>query len=285
MAKTGNRTHRKTLSILLAMIIAAGIGVWFVLPKQPRIKRVILISIDTCRADHLGCYGFDRPTTPRIDAVAEQGILFKNAFAPTPWTLPSHCSMLTGTYPLYHQIHDNYENSLDDSFVTLAEILQENDYATGGVIGSFVLDHRYGIEQGFDFFDDRFGLDEQMRDAYERPGEQVSRRGIEFLNQHQNDPFFLFLHYYDPHIFYEPPEPFAGSFADDLYAGEIAYTDQCIGRVLDHLTELGLEESTLVVIVGDHGESRGEHDEAYHGYFIYQSTIHVPFIIKPGFPR
>ncbi|MFC1783510.1 sulfatase-like hydrolase/transferase [Planctomycetota bacterium] len=277
-----NKIRLLFIFLILLLVIAGGVS-WYLRGRQPPpIRNVILISIDTCRADHLGCYGFDRPTTPRIDAIANQGILFKSAFAPSPWTLPSHCSMLTGTYPLYHQIHDNNENRLDDSLLTLAEILQENDYATGGVIGSLVLDHYYGIEQGFDYFDEEIGRDENMEDAYERRGEEVSRLGIEFLDQHQNEPFFLFLHYFDPHVSYEPPEPFASRYTDDLYAGEIAYTDECIGRVLDHLTELGLEESTLLVIVGDHGESRGEHNESYHGYFIYQSTIHVPFIVKAG---
>ncbi|MFC1783717.1 sulfatase-like hydrolase/transferase, partial [Planctomycetota bacterium] len=246
-------------------------------------RNVILISIDTCRADHLGCYGFDGPITPRIDEIASEGILFEKARTPVPLTLPAHCSMLTGTYPPYHQVHDNYEYELGDFNVTLAEILQKNGYATGAIISSFVLDQQFGIDQGFDNYHDKFAQPAGANEQQERSGEEASRFACEFLTEHQSEPFFLFLHYFDPHYEYEPPEPFATRYEDDLYAGEIAYTDYCIGQVIDQLKKLGLYDSTLIIIVGDHGESLGEHGESEHGYFIYQNTIHVPFVLRaPG---
>ncbi|MFC1783960.1 sulfatase-like hydrolase/transferase, partial [Planctomycetota bacterium] len=250
---------------------------------QSGIRNVILISIDTCRADHLGCYGFDGPITPRIDEIAGEGILFKKAHTPVPLTLPAHCSMLTGTYPPYHQVHDNLGYKLSDSQVTVAEILQEHGYATGAIISSFVLDGQFGIDQGFDSYQDEFEEPIGFGQFTERRGEEASRFACEFLTEHQSEPFFLFLHYFDPHYEYEPPEPFASRYSDDLYAGEIAYTDQCIGQVIDQLKKLGLYDSTLLIIVGDHGEGLGEHGESTHGYYIYQSTIQVPFIVRaPG---
>ena len=283
MAQAENKTHRKTISILLATIIVAGIGVWLVMARQPQIKRVILISIDTCRADHLSCYGFDRATTPQIDAIAGEGILFANAHTPVPLTLPAHCSMLTGTYPIYHKVHANLDYKLGDSHNTLAEILQVQGYDTAAVVSSVVMHHDVGIGQGFDQY---FDGPERTFGAFEQVGQETTRQAIEFLQQQRQQPFFLFLHYFDPHTEYTPPEPYATEYADDLYSGEIAYTDMCIGQVIDQLKSMGLYESTLIIITSDHGESLGEHNESTHGYYIYQSSIHVPLIIRaPGMKR
>ncbi len=272
------------LFVILILILALVGGLsWYLLDQESPIRNVILISIDTCRADHLSCYGFERETTPQIDAIARQGILFKNAQTPVPLTLPAHCSMLTGTYPPYHGVHRNREYQLSDSQVTLAEILREQGYATGGIISSFTLDKMFGTAQGFDIYHDRFGGAAGSDNNLERRGAEASRLACDYLAEHQYEDFFLFLHYFDPHEIYQPPAPFADEYADDLYAGEIAYTDQCVGQVIEQLKKLDLFDSTLIIIVGDHGESLGEHGESTHGYYIYQSTIHVPFIIRaPG---
>jgi tetratricopeptide (TPR) repeat protein len=191
--------------------------------------------------------------------------------------------MMTGTIPPRHGIHDNLNYSLGDSNVTLAEMLQAKGYTTGGIISSYVLEDTFGLNQGFDTYDDEF--DETITDAAgaQRRGGEVSEHAIRWLDENRRDSFFLFLHYYDPHIEYTPPEPFASMFKDNLYAGEIAYADHCIGQVITKLKSLGLYDSTLLIITGDHGEGLGDHVELAHSYYIYQESIHVPLIIKlPG---
>lgn len=250
--------------------------------KQPgqQIERIVLISLDTCRADHLSCYGYSENTTPNIDTLAKEGFLFENVFAQVPMTLPSHCSIMTGTIPPNHGVHSNFQKLSEDS-LTLAEILSEAGYSTGGVAGAYVLDGSFGFAQGFDSYTDGFQKPPPGVHAYaERMADEVSQYGCEWLEKHKDEKFFLFLHYYDPHIPYRPPEPFADQFADNLYAGEIAFTDDCVGQVVEKLKELGLYESTMIVVTGDHGEMLGEHGENTHGYLIYQSAIQVPLIFK-----
>jgi len=277
------KTFIKFRIVILLLVVAICIScVLFFYPfnSSRQIRNILLISIDTCRADYLSCYGYSRKTTPNIDAVAAEGFLFENVISPVPMTLPAHCSMLTGTTPLHHGIHDNIGYKLGPSNITLAEILSENGYKTAAVIGSFVLDSQFGLKQGFDSYYDRFEEKVTTGRFLERKGQEVSRFGIDWLGENYNEPFFLFLHYYDPHFRYEPPEPFASSFKDDLYAGEIAYTDHCVGQVIQKLKKLGIYDSTLLIITSDHGEMLGEHGEIEHGYFIYQSAIKVPLIIK-----
>jgi len=277
----------RLLALLLLSVVAIGIS-WFVFRTKSsgRIRNILLISIDTCRADYLSCYGYLRKTTPNIDAIAAEGILFKNVVSPIPLTLPAHSSMLTGTIPPYHAIHDNLGYDLADSNVTLAEILKDNGFVTGAVIATFVLDSRFGLDHGFDTYNDRFDEELKTIGIAERRGNEVSSYGIKWLAEHKDQPFFLFLHYYDPHYAYEPPEPFnPGLFSDkySLYAGEISYADHCIGRVIEKLKGLGIYDSTLIIITSDHGEALGEHLESSHGYFIYDETIKVPLIFKlPG---
>lgn len=247
------------------------------------IRNVLLISIDTCRADHLSCYGYESKTTPNIDALAAEGILFENVITPIPQTLPAHSSMLTGTIPPYHGVHDNYDYLSDESNVSLAEILGNAGLTTGAVISAFVLDSQFGIDQGFDTYHDRFETLRQGQGIAERPAGQSTAVALDWLEQNKDQRFFLFLHYFDPHQAYRPPEPFAAQFAGNPYAGEIAYTDYCIGQVLAKLKELGLYDSTLIIVTSDHGEMRGEHGERSHSYFIYQGAIKVPLIFKvPG---
>lgn len=252
-------------------------------PKDKSIQNVVLISIDTCRADYLSCYGFSRQTTPNIDQFAKEGTLFSNCYTPVPLTLPAHSSMLTGTIPPHHGIHDNLDYKLGSSNVTLAEILKEKDLSTVAVISAFVLDSRFGLNQGFDDYYDRFENPLKILELSERRGEETTRFAKKCLDKYKDERFFLFLHYYDPHTEYDPPEPYASKFRGNPYAGEIAYTDFCIGQVFQKLKDMGLYESSLIIVVGDHGEMLGEHGEPDHMYYIYQSAIKVPLIFKlPG---
>lgn len=252
------------------------------------LRGVVLISIDTLRADHLGCYGYSRDTSSNIDALANQSIVFNHAVAPVPITLPAHSSMHTGTTPLHHKVHDNINYRLSESSLTLAEILKKNGFATGAIIGAFALDSQFGLDQGFDTYDDDF---KDAREGFFESGNQrdaaeVTKLANRWLGKHGNDKFFLFLHYYDPHTPYELHSGFrfktalGKPSARDAYDSEIAYTDYHVGKVIETLKEMGLYDSTLIILTSDHGESFGEHGENGHSFFIYHSTLHVPLIIK-----
>ena len=272
----------RLILLALALVIIA-VASWLLLPAEiskGKFRNIVLISIDTCRADYLSCYGFARETTPNIDAIAAESVVFENVISPVPLTLPAHCSMLTGTLPPSHGVHDNLDYRLRDSNITLAEILKQKGFVTGAIISAFVLDSQFGIDQGFDSFNDHFEIPHMAGPISERKGQEASRFAIKWLEQHKNQKFFLFLHYFDPHTDYVPPEPFASKFADELYAGEIAYTDYCIGQVIQKLKQLQLLDSTLLIITSDHGEMLGEHGEKEHSYFIYQSAIKVPLIFR-----
>jgi arylsulfatase A-like enzyme/tetratricopeptide (TPR) repeat protein len=251
---------------------------------------VLLITLDTTRADRIGAYGYAAAETPRLDALASEGVLFETATTPTAFTLPSHSSIMTGLYPPFHGVRLNGGSALADVQVTLAERLAASGYRTGAVVGAFVIDQRWGLSQGFDFFEDDFEMapDQKLDLAgVQRQGNQVVDLGLDWLDQPDERPFFAWLHFYDPHIPYNPPEPFRSRFdgggKDGLYDGEIAFTDSQIGRLLDWLDERGLAENTVVVVVGDHGESLGDHGEKEHGYYIYDATVKVPLIVRvPG---
>ena len=257
-------------------------------PPVAAVRNVLLISIDTCRADRLSCYGYPRASTPNIDAVARDGVLFRQALTPVPMTLPSHSSTFTGTYPPTHGVRTNDGYHLAPSSpdgqagnVTLAKVLQAAGIQTAAFVGGFPLDARFGLDQGFETYDGRFAAEGRAHDR--RTAEEVTRRGLAWLDAHSQKPFFLFQHYYDAHSPYQPPPPFDKTFADDPYAGGIAYIDSWIGRVVDHLRARGLYDNTLIIIVGDHGESLGEHGERTHSFFVYQATLRVPLVIRaPG---
>ncbi|KPJ66322.1 MAG: hypothetical protein AMJ43_08485 [Coxiella sp. DG_40] len=268
---------------LAAVLLLVAPAIWLLRssPVTPEeIHHILLISIDTCRADYLSCYGYPRKTTPNIDAVAKEGILFSNALTPIPLTLPAHASMLTGTNPPYHGVHNNVGYKLSESNRIIAEILRWDGYSTGAIISAFVIDAQFGLNQGFDYYNDEFVDPIESFFFNERRGGEASQFACDWFEKHQNEPSFLFLHYFDPHEKYDPPEPFATLFKNNLYAGEIAYTDYCIGDVIKKLKDLNLYDSTLIIITGDHGELLGEHGELTHGYFIYHSALHVPLIIK-----
>jgi len=248
--------------------------------SRPAVRNVLLISIDTLRADHVSAYGFPRPTTPNIDAVAREGVLFRNVHTPVPMTLPAHVSMLTGTLPPTHGLRDNLLNRLPDASLTLAEMLKPRGFTTGAIVSTFVLDRRFGTSQGFDTYDDRFQAVHKIGDLSERKGDETTRLARDWLDEHKEQRFFLFVHFYDPHEPYEPPEPFASKWSARPYEGEVAFADYCVGQVLEKLRQLGLYDDTLIVITGDHGEMLGEHGELNHGFFIYEGALRVPLVMR-----
>src|SRR5215469_15024486 len=252
---------------------------------QPR-PNVVVITIDTVRADHLGCYGYKRIRTPNIDALAANAVRFERAYTPVPVTLPAHTAIFTGTYPMLNGMHDFSGNKLNPKQSTLAAVLKEHGYATGAVVGSAVLESRFGLNRGFDFYYDHFDfnrLQESNLDDMERPGNIVADLTLSWLALHYKSKFFLWMHLYDPHYPYHPPAPYNEQYKDRLYDGEIAFADAQVGRLIAFLKAKDLYRSTIIVVAGDHGESLGEHGEKTHGFFVYNATLHVPLIIRlPG---
>ena len=256
----------------------------------PSTRNLLLVSIDTLRADHLGSYGYAAAQTPRLDALARSGLRFARATTVTPLTLPAHSSLMTGTFPAWHGVRDNGGFYLGDDAVTLAETLRDKGFRTGGFVSSFVLDSRWGIAQGFQkYFDDfdleKFG-DKGGMDIIQRPGSETVDQAVSWLAADRDRPFFAWVHLYDPHTPYEAPEPYRSRFPANpvgAYDAEIATADAQVGRLLDALELDGRLKETVVMVTGDHGEMLGEHGEATHGFFIYDSAVHIPVIVAaPG---
>jgi len=247
---------------------------------------LVVITIDTLRADHLGCYGDQQIRTPNIDSLAADSVRFERAYTPVPVTLPAHTVLFTGTYPLLSGIHDFSANKLSPAQPTLASVLKEQGYTTGAVIGSAVLDSRFGLNRGFDFYYDHFDfnrLQESNLDEMERPGNVVADTALDWLAKNNQKKFFLWMHLYDPHFPYRPPAPYSDQYKDRPYDGEIAFADSQVGRLIRFLKDKGLYQNTIIVLTGDHGESLGEHGEKTHGFFIYNATLHIPVILHlPG---
>ncbi len=244
---------------------------------------LLLITLDTTRADRIGAYGFADIETPHLDRLAAEGVLFEQAQAVAPLTLPAHSSIFTGQFPPAHGVRDNGGFYLGDEHVVLAEILRDEGLRTGGFVGAYVLDAKWGIAQGFDDYFDDFELGDTVRLALneiERPAGEVADRALAWLDEAPDARFFSWVHFYDPHSPYEPPEPFAEQYRNRPYIGEIAYVDSQVGRLLDWLDENGRTDDTVVVVIGDHGESLGEHGESGHGFFVYEGATRVPFILR-----
>lgn len=244
---------------------------------------VLLITIDTLRPDRLSCYGSTRLKTPNIDGLAGKGALFSRAFSHNPITLAAHVNILLGLTPPAHGVHDNSNFIVRDEFTTLAEWLKKAGYSTSAIIGAFPLDSRFGLNQGFDFYDDNYGAqDPEAMSFVERRAEEVVDRAVGWL-EGRTGPWFLWVHLFDPHQRYSPPEPFLSRFKDDLYSGEVAYVDQALGKLFSSIEAKGAGPKTITVITGDHGESLGEHGESTHGYFAYNATLWIPLIVAvPG---
>lgn len=236
---------------------------------------ILLITLDTTRADHIGCYGYQKASTPNIDAICKAGLQFTNAFSSVPLTLPSHSTMLTGLYPTKTGIHENGRDGLPASVTTLAEILKANGYHTSAFVSSVVLDKGFHLDQGFDEYDDPLHAGMRLAD-------QVTAAVVSKLDS-MAQPYFVWVHYYDAHHPYNPPPPFSEQFKDNPYDGEIAFVDSQIGKLLDGFRDHHLLDNTVIVISGDHGESLGDHGEAEHGIFLYSATLRVPLIVH--FPQ
>ncbi|MGB4705411.1 MAG: sulfatase-like hydrolase/transferase [Candidatus Saccharicenans sp.] len=244
---------------------------------------LLLITLDTTRADRLGCYGYEKALTPNLDHLASTGFKFKNAYCQVPLTLPSHASILTGLNPYRHGVHNNGNYFLRPEFNTLAEILKENGLRTAAFVSSFTLDSRFGLDQGFDHYDDSFEPGEPFKSINaERPADRVFEAFARWYQNNYRDRFFVWVHFFDPHYPYTPPPEFAWKLSDP-YDGEIAFMDRYVGRIIDELRITGQYDRTLIVIAGDHGEAFGEKVEQGHGIFLYEMSLRVPFILViPG---
>jgi len=310
----------RSLFRLALFVGVTALVVWAVTGRPGRLSRllgakasypnVLLVSIDSLRADHLGVYGYDRPTSPHLDALAADGIVFENAFSPTSWTLPAHVSLLTSLYPQIHGVDDG-QKRLDERAVMLSETLQRHGYRTLAIVSAPFLESKFGYDQGFDLYDDRtvsFRTHEDSHLGVTTP--RLHERAIEVLENEATEPFFLFLHYWDVHYDYQPPEPFRTRFYDGpdveqtaadltrqygprlgddpdvmahfvaLYDGEIAFVDDYLGRLFDYLKKTGRYDDTLIIVTADHGEEFLEHEMLFHRWNLYDTSLRVPLIVK-----
>lgn len=246
-------------------------------PSHPS-ANVVIISIDTLRADRLSAYGGDYVKTPAMDRLFADSVLFEKAFAQCPLTLPSHATVFTGLLPTSHGVRDNLSYQLDEDHFTLAEQLQAAGYETGGFVSAMVLGRRTGIAQGFNTYDSDL-IDGNGQTLSERPGQVALDHAKAWLDQLNNEPFLMFLHFYEPHAPYEPPEPFDSEYAND-YDGEIAYVDRLVGHVIADLKRRNLYDNSLIVLMSDHGEGLGDHGELEHGVLLYREAVQVPLSLK-----
>ncbi len=241
---------------------------------------LLLITLDTVRADHIGAYGYGRIETPNLDRLASEGVRFAEAGSPVPLTLPAHATILSGLLPPRHGVRNNGAERFPDGPATLATQLGAAGYRTGAFVGAFVLDRRFGLARGFDRYDDDIPQETGAGLDAERPGRVVTDRALAWLAEKSEKPFFAWVHLYDAHAPYAPPEPFRALYADRPYDGEIAEVDAQVGRLLAELDRQGLASRTVVAIVGDHGEELGEHGELTHGLLVYEPSLHVPLLLR-----
>jgi arylsulfatase A-like enzyme/Tfp pilus assembly protein PilF len=270
--------------IALGLMAARRVSIWP--SRAARHPNILLITLDTTRADHLGAYGDVAARTPTLDRLASEGVLFERAVSVAPLTLPAHVSLLTGRYPFAHGVRNNGNFRLADDVPTLATTLHDRGYRTAAFVSAFVLDRRSGLSRGFDEYDDRFDAEgaPTPNDEIERRGDRTEQLAENWVANQVGDagvdrpPFFVWLHLYDPHDPYRPPPPFAEAFHDHPYDGEIAFDDAVVGSIVDRLKRLGVLSTTMVALVGDHGESLGEHGEVTHAMFVYESVLRVPMV-------
>jgi arylsulfatase A-like enzyme/Tfp pilus assembly protein PilF len=260
------------------------------LPRGVRARdlNVLFVTLDTTRADRLGAYGNPDAGTPNVDRLAEEGVLFETAVAAVPLTLPAHSTIFTGVLPPVHGVRDNGGYVLDTRHTTLAETLKAAGWRTGAFVGAYVLDGKWGLDQGFERYFDDFAISKYKTlslGSVARRASEVVDAALPWLEEHREERFFAWLHFYDPHSPYEPPEPFKSRFARRPYQGEIAYTDFQVGRVIEWLQSRHLMDRTVIVVMGDHGESLTEHGEGTHGLFVYDATVRAPLVIRAPFER
>jgi arylsulfatase A-like enzyme/Tfp pilus assembly protein PilF len=249
-------------------------------------RHLVLVTIDTLRADRLGCYGAKEVATPNLDRLAREGTMAQQATVHVPLTRPSHVSLLTGLLPSEHDIRDNVSPALDPRIPTLAETLRAQGFRTGAFVSSIVLSAQSGLGRGFEVYGDRFeagGDDARFLNTLQKRGDRTLQEALSWLEAQRGERLFLWLHLYDPHDPYEPPEPYASRYAGRAYDGEVAWSDELVGRLDAALARLGLTQDTLLLVTSDHGEGLGDHGEAGHGFFVYQTTLAVPLLVRgPG---
>jgi len=287
------RYHMDRIVMMSRILFVAGMCLFFAQlvssaepPEAANKPNLLMITLDTVRADYLSCNGSKKAQTPHLDRLARGGVNFTRARTSVPLTLPAHASIMTGNYPPVHGVRDNGSYRLPEEQLTLAEVLHGHGYETAAFIGAFVLDRDFGVAQGFDVFDegDWGNVNALENLAAERSADAVRDAFSSWLMDRAGTrPFFAWIHLYDPHAPYVPPEPFRKRYAENPYAGEIAYTDTVVGKIVEDLESSKLLGSTLIAVVGDHGEALGEHGEQTHSLLIYNSTIHVPMLLHlPG---
>lgn len=276
--------QRWKISVALLIVILLGIALLIRLKtqvlnlKEAPSLNIILITLDTTRADHLGCYGYKKARTPNLDRLAEEGIRFSNAYCPAPLTLPSHTSILTGLLPVKHGVRNN-GHYLSPGVRTVTEILKERGYKTAAFVSSFSVDSRFGLDRGFEVYDDTFQAQLPFKTLNaERRAEDTFVRFARWLENSWKNKFFCWVHFYDPHLPYDPPSPFKEDFQDSPYDGEIAYMDVYVGKIIEALREKNILDRTIIIVAGDHGEGLGDKVEIGHGIFLYEETIKVPLI-------
>jgi len=273
----------------LIVVFLMALGLWSCGGEPPPTTRnLVLITMDTTRADHLGCYGYDDVATPNIDHFAARGTVFDRAFATAPITGPSHASILSGTYPPYHQVRDNGVTSVPAEVPWLAQILQERGFETAGIVAAYPVKGVFGFARGFDYFSDILDAPPgsvvitnlHTVGVASRQGEMVSREFELWLDGRDEGPFFVWLHYYDPHWPWEAGAGYADIYPDNPYDAEIAYMDDCIGTVRSALEAAGLDGTTAVILVADHGEGLMDHKELTHALLTYNTTMRVPLVFS-----
>jgi len=273
------------LKHLSPRLFSAGAAILLALPVLSRAQtpkpNVLLITIDTVRADHVGAYGYTKPTTPTLDRLAREGVRFADATSQAPLTGPAHAAILTGSYPGRFGVRDNAATPLPESATTVGEMFKAAGYRTAAFIGAFIVDRQYGFGQGFDEFDSRF---ERFTSAAKlqarRPAGPVVDDALKWLAAANGAPFFAWVHLYDAHAPYDAPPAFRSRFPSAPYDGALAYVDASVGRLIDALAQSGQLDHTIVCVVADHGEGLGEHGESEHGFFLYDTTLHVPWILR-----
>lgn len=267
----------------------------------PALPNLILIVIDTLRADHLGCYGYEHDTSPNIDKFADSGVLFQNAYCQMPTTGPSHASIFTSKHPRSHGVLKNGW-VLSDTFPTIAQILKENGYTTAAVVSSFALASKFGFSKGFDFYDEKLTLEgstmsilEQweghaMTGGFDQRADLATQKAVRWIQQNDKKPFFLWVHYFDPHSPYAPPEPYEKKFIKNAdngtdriiakYDGEIKFVDEEVGKLLNVIKKKRLDPNTLIIIISDHGEGLGQHNWLAHGMFLYDEQMRIALMMS-----
>lgn len=258
-------------------------------PSSNKRRNLVVVTIDTVRPDHLGCYGYTRIKTPNLDKLAATGALFENAVSQAPLTAPSHASMFTGTYPPIHKVRDTGGFILEPENTTIAEVLEQQGWDTAAFVGASVLKKSFGFAQGFSVYDDQMPQPRAggMATEYpERRASEVVDRAINWLDSRSEKPFFLWVHLFDAHTPYDPPSPFKEEYKERPYDGEVAYVDQQLGRLLDGIGRKSAPENTLIVVLSDHGESLSDHGEFTHGIFLYDSTLRIALVMAgPNVPK